>query len=852
MTAPDETSAAGRTTAETMAVETQTFRTTEFDLPESAAGILLLLGGLCLLFYLTIRTSLKDSRFLRTLPRTVLLIPRLLVLCCLLFILLNPQSRTQLSRTEKSRVGLLIDTSLSMKWPAVDAAAENSTAAKAPTSRAELVQQQLISSGLLTELSQTHVVSVYTFDETLRGPWAVVSDGEVRFVDEQESTADLSPAAGPAAGTRVTLQNEQQTAAAAPESPQSVERWRRMLQPDGGETRLGEAVYQLTGQLAGRTLAGVVVVTDGRGNAGLDTEAARLRAQRTETRLIATGVGSLKPQLNLWVSGMQSPLDVHQGDPFDISVSLQGAAATGQTALIRLFQQTAGSDGSDRRQVAEQTVDVADESIPVTARFTQTLTVPGRYDFTARVESANGVTEMTLEDNERRRTVEVTDQKMRVLVISSGPMRDYQFVRNTLYRHSGVESDVWLQTVQDDNADMVSQESRKLLTKFPATEAELFEYDVIVAFDPDWNRLTAEQQRFLNRWVSEHAGGLIVVAGEIFTPRLAENSDAARDVSVLYPVLLSRQPPAAQQSTRAEEAWPVLPTAEGRVAEFLKIADDSGNSDIDLWKSFRGVYRSYPIRGLRDGAVVLLQFDNPRARTELGIPPFLVSQFYGAGRSVFLGSAETWRLREISPQGHQRFWTGLIREAGQGRRSRGRARGLLLLDRTEANPGQLVTIRAQLLNAQLQPLVVPDAAITITGPDGQTVQTPDRLTADSRSGGQYTAGFRPEQPGQYRITVPVPESSDVLQGLLEVVLPALESQVPVQDVAALTALTRETAGQYLPFAEISTLPALLKDQSQPIVVDEQLRTLWDRQWLMFAAVLLLGFEWAMRRVWRLS
>jgi hypothetical protein len=852
MTAPDETSATGRTTAETMAVETQTFRTTEFDLPESAAGLLLLLSGVCLLFYLTIRTSLKDSRFLRPLPRTVLLIPRLLVLCCLLFILLNPQSRTQLSRTEKSRVGLLIDTSLSMKWPAVDAAADNSNPEKAPTSRAELVQQQLISSGLLTELSQTHVVSVYTFDETLRGPWAVVSDGEVRFVDEQGRATDRPPAAGPAAGTRVTLQNEQQTAAAAPESPQSAELWRRMLQPDGGETRLGEAVYQLTGQLAGRTLAGVVVVTDGRGNAGLDTEAARLRAQRTETRLIATGVGSLKPQLNLWVSGMQSPLDVHQGDPFDISVSLQGAAATGQAALIRLFQQTAGSDGSDRRQVAEQTVDVADDSIPVTARFTQTLTVPGRYDFTALVESANGVTEMTLEDNERRRTVEVTDQKMRVLVISSGPMRDYQFVRNTLYRHSGVESDVWLQTVQDDNADMVSQESRKLLTKFPSTEAELFEYDVIVAFDPDWNRLTAEQQRFLNRWVSEHAGGLIVVAGEIFTPRLAENSDSARDVSVLYPVLLSRQPPAAQQSARAEEAWPVLPTAEGRVAEFLKIADDSGNSDIDLWKSFRGVYRSYPIRGLRDGAVVLLQFDNPRARTELGIPPFLVSQFYGAGRSVFLGSAETWRLREISPQGHQRFWTGLIREAGQGRRSRGRARGLLLMDRTEANPGQLVTIRAQLLNAQLQPLVVPDAAITITGPDGQTVQTPDRLTADSRSGGQYTAGFRPEQPGQYRITVPVPESSDVLQGLLEVVLPALESQAPVQDVAALTALTRETAGQYLPFAEISTLPALLKDQSQPIVVDEQLRTLWDRQWLMFAAVLLLGFEWAMRRVWRLS
>jgi hypothetical protein len=53
-------------------------------------------------------------------------------------------------------------------------------------------------------------------------------------------------------------------------------------------------------------------------------------------------------------------------------------------------------------------------------------------------------------------------------------------------------------------------------------------------------------------------------------------------------------------------------------------------------------------------------------------------------------------------------------------------------------------------------------------------------------------------------------------------------------------------------AEISTLPSLLPDQSQPIIVDEQLRTLWDRGWLMFLLVMLLAFEWIMRRVWRLS
>ena len=139
--AADQTSAAGRAAADTLATESQTFQTTELDLPETATGLLLLLAGLAVLFGLTIRTSLRDSRFLRPVWRAVLLVPRLLVLCSLLFILLNPQTRTQLSRTEKSRVGLLLDTSLSMKWPGTDQAAGG--AAEVPVSRAALVQQQL-------------------------------------------------------------------------------------------------------------------------------------------------------------------------------------------------------------------------------------------------------------------------------------------------------------------------------------------------------------------------------------------------------------------------------------------------------------------------------------------------------------------------------------------------------------------------------------------------------------------------------------------------------------------------------------------------------------------------------------
>ncbi|MFN9975604.1 MAG: VWA domain-containing protein, partial [Phycisphaerae bacterium] len=103
----------------------------------------------------------------------------------------------------------------------------------------------------------------------------------------------------------------------------------------------------------------------------------------------------------------------------------------------------------------------------------------------------------------------------------------------------GIESDVWLQTITPETSKFVSQEAKTLLTRFPETEAELFQYDVIIAFDPDWSRLSPNEQQYLNRWVSEHSGGLVCVAGEIFTPQLAMREDDFRDIRVLYPVVLN-------------------------------------------------------------------------------------------------------------------------------------------------------------------------------------------------------------------------------------------------------------------------------------------------------------------------
>lgn len=828
----------------------ESFQTTEIDLPQSGTSLILWTLGLAALFALTLWVSLRDARFLNRGYRIVLSALRLTVLGLLVFILVNPRLRTQTTQIQKSRIGILVDTSSSMAFPSIDKPNKNSTLSDDGLDRATAAKQALLDSGLLDKLSKTHAVSVYTFNSKLNGPVAIVTDQQTNFAavssaetgqsNENDTTTDGS--------TVVSLDD------ASDNDAQQKKRWDELLAPTGSETRLGESLNELVGQLAGRTLSGIVVLTDGRNNAGLDITAAKLRAERSQTKLLTVGIGSEDPSVNLRLASIQSPTDVHRGDPFDLSVTLQSSGVINQSGTVTLFQQSGSGKGEDRREVQKQPFEIGEGGLPVELTFSQQISVPGEYEYVAVAKlDDESVQELSDTDNQRLRSIEVTDRKMKVLVISSGPMRDYQFVRNTLYRHSGIESDVWLQTVRKEDVGFVSQEAEKLLTSFPKTEADLFEYDVIVAFDANWKMLSTQQQEYLNRWVDEHSGGIVFVAGELFTPELAADSDQLRDISVLYPVVLNRMLADLKITQRSDKAWPIELTPEGKASSFLRISDAAGKESADVWESFDGIYRSYPVRSLRDGATILARYGNPRARTQDGQPPFIASQFYGKGRTVFVSSAETWRLRSISAEGHQRFWTNMIREVGQGRRSRGQSRGLLLLDRTELSPGQTLTIRAQLYDARMQPLQRESVPVAIADSNGRSVGMPNQLQPDSRRPGQYTATFRPGAAGEYKLTIPVPESSDVLSDSIQVSLPDLEAENPAQNVKLLTSLSAETGGRYLNLEQaIATLPDLLPDRSEPFVIDEQLKTLWDRSWLMYLIIGLLCVEWAIRKLVRLS
>jgi hypothetical protein len=285
---------------------------------------------------------------------------------------------------------------------------------------------------------------------------------------------------------------------------------------------------------------------------------------------------------------------------------------------------------------------------------------------------------------------------LRVLLFAGAPTRDYQFLRSFVVREierNRAQVSICLQPPSESARKpgiIQDVDPKRMLDQFPDryqakdTEAEerardLANYDVIVAFDPDWTALKPEQQAILTKWV-EQGGGLIVVAGPVNTMNLVRPATAKKvqGIADLYPVVLddvrlvelklpNDKPKKLNfPKTRFEYKFLKLdPDGKGRFAgwqEFFTGLKDPEKAQ-DSTAVVRGFYSYYPVKNVKAGAVVLATLDEPAAKMGDGEEqPFLVSRVVKKGSVLYISSGETWRLRQHNPAFHERFWSELLRE----------------------------------------------------------------------------------------------------------------------------------------------------------------------------------------------
>ncbi len=398
----------------------------------------------------------------------------------------------------------------------------------------------------------------------------------------------------------------------------------------------------------------------------------------------------------------------------------------------------------------------------------------------------------------------VIKRPLRILLFASGPTHDFQFLNNLLIREvdkGRAELTVYLQPPPgrpQRTGIVLGVTPERLLKSFPdrldssgddpkERLYDLSEYDVIVAFDPDWTQLSEQTLRYIERWVDK-GGGLIAVGGPINTlqlarPRLAADREMLKPILDLYPVVLE-DIRLEELNRKTTDPWPLIFEVATEEMEFLKLAEDSSDKEprkfLSDWDDFfygpggkkgqaiRGFYNFYPVAAVKPGSQVVARFGDPLAKMKDGTQqPFLVLSDPASGRRVvWIGWGETRRLRQYKEQYHERFWTKLLRYAGAGNQGKIVKRIVPDFGRVFVT-NQFIEMKAKIDNKGGEPLPKtskPEVKLTLpAGVNPEEIPTKLYMTAVPNSDGYFSVRFQTKSPGDYILDLKVPETGDTYQ-----------------------------------------------------------------------------------------
>ena len=834
--------------------------------------------------WLVWRLYRKDSRETSAPWRYVLPCLRILTLVLILVFWLQPTWRVEREIEQNSQLAVFLDTSLSMGLPNADfaetsggsgsggsasGAAGSEGGQSTVESRYDAMVKLLADSPLIQELNKKHDIHFVAIDSQSRQIASISKDALVK--DQAVPAGNLTksePQSGGESGesgANGESGGENASESSAADSGSRLPNWKESLMPRGLQTILTDDMVDWLQTNRQAPLAGALLLSDGTQTAGSDAQRLVGLAKTMDLPIYTIGFGAVNPAPNLRVYDMQNPKRVQPNDPFTINALVQGQGLTQPTPVrVELYSQAYVS-GVLQPQVLVQVQEavVPKDAAAVSVPFQITPEATGKFLYTINIpplESKGKAEDANLNDNRRDSEIEVIDRKTRVMILAGGPTREYQFISTTFFRDKSMETDILLQSAQPG----LSQDATRILDKFPSNRTELFEYDCILAIDPDWKKLTADQVSMLDDWASHHGGGLVLVAGPVFMGETIDNwvlNPTCKPIRAMYPVELPESMAANTYVT--SDVWPLEFTRDGLEADFLRLGVSAAESRR-IWTLFPGVYGYFPTVGLKPGATPLAYFSNPETKMNGQLPVLIASQFYGSGRVVYIGTGEFWRLRKVAfpktaedpnppfgPDLFVQFYTQIVRYVSYGRTSQESTRGQLLLTKEKFFPGDVIEISANLLNGQQLPYEAAGATVDAFLPNGKIQQIV--LQPDQQKPGSFVGSFSSMIEGTVRLELPVPDSEERLTRRIEIVMSDQERENPQRDQLYLETLASQTGGKTFnnSDSDVQKLPQIIRARTRTATVfaaaDPRIQRTF-LQWLMVAMIGLLCLEWTIRRL----
>jgi uncharacterized membrane protein len=588
------------------------------------------------------------------------------------------------------------------------------------------------------------------------------------------------------------------------------------LKATGLATDMAQALEMARGELSEENLSAVVILTDGANNLGRNP--AHL-ARMSGLPIFPVGVGSAEARRDISIKDVQVNEVVYVDSRVPVEVTVQSRGLEGQAVPVTLGD---GQEVLDSRQI---TLQGEGREQKVRLEFVPQRAGVQRLSLSIPLQEG----ELAAENNRRDLSLKVLQSKMRVLLIWGSPGWEFSFLRRSLER--------------DPNLQVTPLVMKKgggyFLGTFPQSEPQLFQHDVVILGDLSVERLGAQQQEWLYRFVTEGGKGLLLLGG----PRL--RFGPASPLADLLPLTMS----GGRLRTLEDRFWAQL-TPAGRVHPVMSLAEDVLDSE-DIWKDLPPFLGLIQFGSPKPGAAVLAV--HPALSNGQGKAPIVAVQRAGIGKTMAVAAYPLWRwdfmlwgLRESS-QVYDRFWSNAIRWLTT------REEGKLVRVYPESNvfrSGQGIGFRAKLYDENYRPMDRAQVKVTVArGEMPDQVEVAGDLFESGRRDGQYRGELGVLSPGEYLYRAEVFLGGQLVgedRGEFMVEEYSLEFERVELNEKLLRTMAETSGGAYFDLESVAQLPDRLQFQSRETTHRREIE-LWNHPGMLIGLVFLLAAEWTIRK-----
>jgi len=806
--------------------------------------VFLLVGVLALVIAGVVWLYLHENRACPLWMRRWLAGLRLAVVLLLFVIYLRPSLVFRQTNELKSHIALVRDASLSFarhdlytddttirslaeatQWTAEDISSGR-------YSRAEIAQRIVTRDvAWLAEVLEKGSLGVYDFSQSAAS--VAVLGGDDYAAEPQEPASNDSPQ--------------------APADPIALP----PIQPSGRGTDIGGTLKQLLADSS--RLAAIVLVSDGQHNGVDDPLELARQAGELGIPIFTVGVGNPARPRNLAVTDVFAPGTARPQEPFELETVLYAEDLPGQRIDVELVRHTVNPSGQleDPQSLESRPVDLPEDGGRVRVAFERTERDAGTFAYSIRTRVIEGEANAT-DNTKTTDPVAVKDEKIKILLIAGAPTWEYQLVQRLLQRDSSIALSCWLQTMDQDRP----QEGSAPISELPRTLAELGQYNVIMMFDPNPDEFDVEWVAALQQTLRRKGTGLLYAAGPQHS-NLFLTLNRLQGMRDILPVRFGDE-------QFIETSTVLASTVVTRPGQMLVIDHQLDHPVMSFhgdplenkkrWGEIPSIFWSFPALGAKPTAMVLLERGDQV--NEVGNQPLLVAGRFGAANVLYMGFNGTWRWRRVGLQAQyfDRFWMQLVYFLVETRSLQGARRGVLDVDRSEYDLGQLVTFRARLVDERFEPLARDSVTVVVQPGEGaaQRVEL-QRLPGQL---GEFEGSMVGQPVGTFEATVDIATGEDggalppVDPVTFRVRPPGVEEAAYWLDEQMLRDVARESGGEYFAAADLGKLPAALPLVTTSTEYRTPPQPLWDAASVLrygtFGLIFgLLTLEWALRKKYRL-